>query len=242
MALGDLADELHTLSLSEPEYLLFNPTGDKLWLREKFDGIPRYLFRVFTPNSDGTTDRFWVKSKDAKYSSADSRVDNQRVASMLNRHLRWRGKDEDPDNWVSWTSSLLFALQYIFYRHIDSRDGSSLDRIYLCVVDTVSFPKGVFLRDMDLIDAYRSFDTNLLDLEGLRRTKHRHFAGSFYFGEYLSQGLSRIILLINYRQTSFGPRLDPNMLNMSPVKDLKAKSQPSPESSSGSEVKALSPR
>jgi hypothetical protein len=185
MSLRDLADELYTF-LSEPEYLLFNPIGDKLWLREKFDDIPCYLFRVLTPNSESTTDRFWVKSKDAKYSSANSRVDilsrshNRQVASMLNRHLRWWGKDEDLDNLVSWTSSLLFALQYIFYRHVDSRDGSSLDRIHLCVVDTASFPKGVFLRDMDLIDTYRSFDPNLLDLEGLRRTKHRHFAGSFY--------------------------------------------------------------
>jgi hypothetical protein len=72
MVLGDLADELQTLSLSEPEYLLFNPTGDKSWLRERFDDIPRYLFRVFTPKSDGTMDRFWVKSQDAKYSRASS--------------------------------------------------------------------------------------------------------------------------------------------------------------------------
>jgi hypothetical protein len=90
MALGDLTDELQALSLSEPEYLLFNPTGDKAWLRGKFDGIPRYPFRVFTPNSDGITDRFWVKSKDARYASANSRVDilardhNQQVASMPN--------------------------------------------------------------------------------------------------------------------------------------------------------------
>jgi hypothetical protein len=95
MALGDLADELQTLSLSEPEYLLFNPTGDKSWLRERFDDIPRYLFRVFTPKSDGTTDRFWVKSQDAKYSRANSTVDilsmddDHLAAKMLNKHLQW---------------------------------------------------------------------------------------------------------------------------------------------------------
>lgn len=194
MALGDLADELQTLSLSEPEYLLFNPTGDKSWLRERFDDMPRYLFRVFTLKSDGTTDRFWVKSQDAKYSRASSTVDilsmddDLLVARMLNKHLRWWGKD----NLVSWTSSLLFALQYIFYRHTDSRDGSSMDKIYLCIVDTVSFPKGVFLRDMDLINAYCLFDTSLLGLKDLRTRKHHDFTGSFYFGEYLSQGALRI--------------------------------------------------
>lgn len=89
------------------------------------------------------------------------------MASMLNWHLRWSGKPEDPDNLVSWTSSLLFVLQYIFYRHTRWKDRSSLDKIYLCVIDTVSFPNGVFLRDIDLIYAYRSFDINLRDLEGL---------------------------------------------------------------------------
>ncbi len=193
-----LTEKLQALGLSEPKYLPFNPTGDKGWLREKFDEIPRYLFRVSTPKSDGTTDRFWVKSKDARRACADSRVDvlasdrNQHVASMLNRHLRWWGKSTDSDNFVSWTSSLLFALQYIFYRHTSSRDGSSLDSIYLCIVDTNSFPKGTFIRDIDLIRAYSLFDSGLKDFEGLRTRKHRDFAGSFYFGEYLSQGALKI--------------------------------------------------
>lgn len=94
MALRDLTDALHVLALSEPEYLLFNPTGEKFWLRERFDVIPRYLFRIFTPKSDGTTDKFWVKSKDARYGRSDNKVHilsrdhDQEVASMLNRHLR----------------------------------------------------------------------------------------------------------------------------------------------------------
>lgn len=58
---------------------------------------------------------------------------------MLYIHLRWWGTLSDPDNLVSWTSSLLFALQYVFYRHYSSKDGSSLDTIDLCVVDTLLF-------------------------------------------------------------------------------------------------------
>jgi len=78
--------------------------------------LPRYLFRISTPKSDGTTDEIWVKSKDARYNRDNNDVDifsqgEQEVGCMLDRHLRWKGLPEDADNLVSWTSSLLFALQ-----------------------------------------------------------------------------------------------------------------------------------
>ena len=198
MVHGDLIDDVQALSLSEPEYLLFNPIGDKAGLRAKLDDVPRYLFRISTPKSDGTTDKFWVKSKDARHGRMNSREDvlelddNQQVASLLNRHLRWWGKANDPDNFVSWTSSLLFALQYVFYRHTHEKDGSSLADIYLYIVDTAGFRKGTFVRDMDLILAYCSFDEKLQDLKCLRTEKRSRFSGSFYFGEYLSQGALKI--------------------------------------------------
>ncbi|KAI9768820.1 MAG: hypothetical protein M1840_004634 [Geoglossum simile] len=198
MALGGLTDELQALSLSgsDPECLLFCPTGDMEWLREKFHDIPRYLFRVFTPNSCGTTDRSWTKSMDARHGNAShkmdifARDDNKQVAGMLYSHLKWL---EGPsDNLVSWTSSLLFALVYVFYLRANPRDGSTFGDIFLCVVDTTSFPKGVFLRDMDLICAYHSFDRDLWNFKRLRSKKHNVHSGSYYFGEYLSQGALKI--------------------------------------------------
>ncbi|KAF5561566.1 hypothetical protein FNAPI_3590 [Fusarium napiforme] len=117
---------------------------------------------VFTPKSQGITNEFWTKSMDARYEVADNRVDifaranRQRTAEMLYRHLRWLGGPDD--NLVSWTSSLLFALVYIFHLYANTRDGSNFDNIHLCVVDTSIFPEPVFLRDMDLIQAYRSAD------------------------------------------------------------------------------------
>jgi hypothetical protein len=186
----DIADKLLALSLLDPEYLLFCPSGDKAWLQEKFDDIPRYLFRVFTPKSCGTTDRSWTKSMDARRATEKSRVDifarenNGQVARMLHRNLRWWEGSED--NFVSWTSSLLFALVYIFHLHANSRDGSALDDIFLCIIDTSKFPKAVFLRDMDLIQVYLSFDADLMDFKGLRSKK------DMYFGEYLSQGALEI--------------------------------------------------
>jgi hypothetical protein len=189
MAFPDIADKLLALSLSDPEYLLFCPSGDKAWLREKFDDIPRYLFRVFTPKSCGTTNRFWTKSMDARHSTENSRVDilaredNEQVAGMLNTHLRWQEGPED--NLVSWTSSLLFALVYIFHLHANSGDASVFDDIFICIIDTTKFPKAVFLRDMDLIKAYLSFNPDLKKF-GLQVRK------DWYFGEYLSQGALKI--------------------------------------------------
>jgi hypothetical protein len=185
-----MADKLLALSLSDPEYLLFCPSGDKAWLQGKFDNIPRYLFRVFTPKSCGATDRSWTKSMDARRATGRSRVDifarenNGQVARMLHRHLRWWEGFED--NFVSWTSSLLFALVYIFHLHANSRDGSAFDDIFLCIIDTTKFPKAVFLRDMDLIQVYLSFDAGLEDFKDLRLKK------DMYFGEYLSQGALKI--------------------------------------------------
>ncbi|KAN0089983.1 hypothetical protein V8E51_018562 [Hyaloscypha variabilis] len=190
MAVQNLTDALDVLTLSEPECLLFNPTGRNSLLREGFNDIPRYLFRIFTPMSDGETDRFWAKSKDASNDRSDyredilSRDDEEEVASMLSRHLNWKSRYADSDNLVSWTSSLLFALQYIFYRH--TKDGSTYDQISFCVIDTTKFSKGVFLRDMDLIRTYTGFSSDLVKLFNLRR------GGTYYFGEYLSQGALKI--------------------------------------------------
>jgi hypothetical protein len=69
--------------------------------------------------------------------------------SMLFRYLDWYKGPED--NLVSWTSSLLFVLVYIFHLYANLTDGLTFDDIHLCIIDTISFPRGVFLRDMDLI-------------------------------------------------------------------------------------------
>lgn len=190
MALSNIADELQALSLLVPEHLSFCPSGDKVWLREKFNDIPRFLFRVFTPNSCGMSDNSWTKSMDACIAPERGRVDvfarqdNEQVASILNQHLRWRQGWED--NFVSWTSSLLFALVYVFHRHANSRDGSAFNNIFLCIIDTTKFPKEVFLRDIDLVRAYYPFNTELENFKGLRSKK------DMYFGEYLSQGALKI--------------------------------------------------
>ncbi|KAL4733011.1 hypothetical protein BDV11DRAFT_100834 [Aspergillus similis] len=184
-----------------PEQLPFNPSPDSNLARHALDNIPRYLFRVASPKSDGQTDAEWVRSEAATLNTYTSRKDifanlnptNRRIiACTLNRHLRWWPKDELQDNFVSWTSSLLFALRFIYYRHQSTRDRSSLDDIKLYVVDTSCFPRGTFLRDLDLIDAFCGFDVSESPGKNLRDFQRLRNGDTWYFGEYLSQGSLRI--------------------------------------------------
>ncbi|KAL4811593.1 hypothetical protein BDW67DRAFT_190411 [Aspergillus spinulosporus] len=162
--------------LSEPEQLLFNPPPDSKLAQDHLDNIPRYLFRVASPKSDGETNAEWRRV----------------IACTLNRHLRWWPKEKFDDNFVSWTSSLLFALQYIYYRHRSTRDRSSLDDIKLYVVDTSCFPRGTFLRDLDLMDAFSGFDDSEPSDKNLKDFRNFRNRDMWYFGEYLSQGSLRI--------------------------------------------------
>ncbi|KAJ6082139.1 hypothetical protein N7499_007013 [Penicillium canescens] len=191
----------HTRLNDEPEVgqLLFKPPLHSGLAATALDDIPRYLFRVVTPYSDGTADETWVRSQSASQSKASSvedifhKLDLEKrmiVAQTLNLHLRWWPKGDLDDNFVSWTSSLLFAIRYIFYRHLSTEDESRWEDIKLYVIDTAQFPKGTFLADVDLIQAFCEYDTtpgkNLGSLKSLRKKE------GYYFGEYLSQGSLKI--------------------------------------------------
>jgi hypothetical protein len=84
---------------------------------------------------------------------------------------------------------MLSLIRYMFYRHYDSADESLLSDIHLLVIDTEAFPPHTFIRDSDLIQAFKPFDNRkwngLLSLASLRDAR-------FYFGEYLSQGSLQI--------------------------------------------------
>ena len=55
MAGETISNALIALSLDENVRLPFRPAGDRIWLCQIFDNIPRYLFRVATPKSDCST-------------------------------------------------------------------------------------------------------------------------------------------------------------------------------------------
>ncbi|KAF3391371.1 hypothetical protein F1880_007674 [Penicillium rolfsii] len=177
----------------EPEQLLFIPPPDSGIDEAVLNNVPRFLFRLATPESAGTTNERWVRSESACQTTPSSTEDiffnldnNKRrnVARTLDSHLRWRYPHNRDDNFISWTSSLLFAIQYIYYRHY--KDGTPLAEIKLYAIDTMKFPKGTFMRDLDLVDIFRDYNDRLEDFWSLRTRPQ------MYFGEYLSQGSLKI--------------------------------------------------
>jgi hypothetical protein len=180
-----------------PEQLLFEPPLGSI-ASQSLGDIPQYLFRVVSPISAGETDRTWARSESARQRNVSEKdifsfkglKNKENKAFELTLHLQWYGdKFEAEDNFVSWTSSLLFAIQYIYCRHHHGIPSSSLNGIQLYVIDTSLFPRGTFIKDLALIESFREFDRennpplywNLKILYSLRTTK------GFYFGEDLSQ-------------------------------------------------------
>lgn len=191
MIIMDLAENLRAVSL-EDNAILFSPQAHSQWRHVRLNPIPRYLFRVFTPKSDGHTDATVSRSRDA--SSGKQGWDEDifatsapvETARTIADHLWWRRRSDRADNLVSWTSSILFAVRYMFYRHYDPKDGSPLADINLLILDTSTFMGGTFIRDVDLIAAFKSFDNN--DVQSLQAMARLRSRPEFYFGEYLSQG------------------------------------------------------
>ncbi|OJJ40923.1 hypothetical protein ASPWEDRAFT_23054 [Aspergillus wentii DTO 134E9] len=196
MSIEDLTSGVRDVSMNDepelPECLLFKPQKDT------FDNVPRYLFRAVFPFSKGQTNERWVRSEAACQNNPSSLKDifssfydgeQQDVAYTLNQHLRWWEKHKANDNFVSWTSSLLFALQYIHYRHI--KDRCSLSDVKLYVVDTEQFERGAFIRDKDIMEPFLGLDDPgfRYNLEKMWRLRNKP---TWYFGEYLSQGSMKI--------------------------------------------------
>ena len=79
---------------------------------------------------------------------------------------------------------MLFLIPYIFHRHRDGNDGSSLHDIRLLVIDTEKFSTRTFIRDTDLISAFKESDSR--EKEGLESMAWLRNETHHYFGEYLS--------------------------------------------------------
>lgn len=188
---NSLATNLETLNILESNHngLPFRPPPG---FQPTLD-VPRYLFRVSSPGCAGLTTPDVAQSASAASNYALSRTclfrieDASLAADMVHKHLTW-ASPRAADNLVSWTSSLLTALVYVFYRHARFRE--TLDDISLVVVDTSRFLDRTFISDLDLIRAFlpHSDGGALAGLDALRRRRHSVWAGSYHFGEYLTQG------------------------------------------------------
>ncbi|KAH9811372.1 hypothetical protein Tdes44962_MAKER10401 [Teratosphaeria destructans] len=211
MAFEALSSAFSNASLDDRP-VLFSPSSYPRWTERALEPVPRFLFRVYTPRSDGFTDDTVVCSRDANAGKPGSTKDVfatqalPATAKSIADHLRWYWNDSG-DNLVSWSSSMLFVIRYIFYRH--HNDKTPLDKIHLLVLDTKKFPVGTFIQDLDLISFFAPFDADLSSLEVLRT------GDTYYFGEYLSQGS----LYINgrCRKESAQSMIDRGLLNMHPA-------------------------
>lgn len=188
-----------------PDEVPFCPSGN---LAAKLQDTPRYLFRVFSDASAGENSSECMKSVDAldnTFTDTFAR-DAFTVALTLNEHLRWQPKSYG-DPFISWTTSLLVAIQYAIYKH--KTECAELSTIHLCIIDTTLFPNGVFMKDLDLIEEFHDkvpdhypviskggqYDwkgRGLNNFRELRHKQHKDYLGVYYFGEYLSQGQTNI--------------------------------------------------
>ena len=105
-------------------------------------------------------------------------------AAYLNKHLQWKC-GQSSCNLMSWTCSLLFALQYAFYRHRGLANPHDLSDITILVVDTRQFTRGVFARDTDVMKAFEDPSTGRSCLTSLYDIRMKKLC---FGGEYLSQG------------------------------------------------------
>ena len=95
-------------------------------------------------------------------------------------------------NLMSWTSSLLFALQHGLRRYNTDDDKPELSQISLLILDTRGFPIGTFVKDMEIMEVFAPYTDfnqtkNLDDFLQFRKSDR-----GYYFGQYLTQGNTNV--------------------------------------------------
>ncbi|GIZ48700.1 hypothetical protein CKM354_001175000 [Cercospora kikuchii] len=155
---------------------------------------PRYLFRAADDSSSGQNDADIIASAASMFCSSHSKKDlllpktRSTAADRLHKHLKKDcfGAGHPGNNLTSWSSSLLFVVQYALWR---ARKGKKpLDQVMIYAVDTTEFPRGQFAGDKWLLKKLgddvpaTSWEWSLIDLR----------ARGYDNGEYLSQGVVNI--------------------------------------------------
>lgn len=154
------------------------------------EDIPRYLFRTFDTDS-------WAKSNNSVVASIasvrhDSRIDILSLSALKATNLMYKHLDgkhpytwNREDNLVSWTSSLLNAIQYAIWKN---RFGRPAAEIQICAVDTRRYPLGQFAPDTWLLQEYRNTAAEVGgDIKKFFRFRLED--ERYQNGEFLSQGL-----------------------------------------------------
>ncbi|WPB07203.1 uncharacterized protein RHO25_011864 [Cercospora beticola] len=167
------------------------------WPLDEHDGCgempepPKYLFRTADDSSSGQNNVDFIASAASIVSPGLSKIDllsprtRSTAAQRLHNHLRKQCFDDQDitDNLSSWSSSLLFVVQYALWRARKGR--RPLDQVMIYAVDTTEFPRGQFASDKWLLKKLgddvpaTSWEWSLMTLR----------AKGYDNGEYLSQGM-----------------------------------------------------
>ncbi|KAH7168390.1 hypothetical protein DER46DRAFT_500834, partial [Fusarium sp. MPI-SDFR-AT-0072] len=160
-------------------------------INRSFADVPRYLFRVCDSKSSGlNSNTDVVASVLSQHDEANRRTigifsrDHQEASEMLHHHLgKVLSNTQQTNNLVSWSSSLIFVIQYANWRFCNPWFGQP-GEIHIFAVDTSKFPRGQFARDKWLLNWFSNVklsdeETNFRNLR-LNRTEYDN-------GEYLSQ-------------------------------------------------------
>lgn len=157
---------------------------------EALPDIPTYLFRAYDAASSGNSNDAVVASSASMYQEKTCRTDllslqPQERAKKLCGHLKKKcfGGTDHADNLMSWSSSLLFTIQYAIWRCTKGYRPAS--EIYICAVDTRRFPYGQFARDMWLLEQCHNSQEERANIQNEIRLRKIGYDN----GEYLSQGL-----------------------------------------------------
>lgn len=183
---------------------------------------PRYLFRVWSPNSDGENSVAGFKSlghvKKPDGPRELSSLDATKAKQMIMHHVQWTSKTQcHSDVLISFTSSLLFAIQHTI-RKINTTFPSNPDtpqNCYLTIVDTSQVDQK-FYKTTSLIDHYNIIDTDWQVC--FKRPQHEHeyltewtmdlrtvpsCSSTVNFGLLMSKGIDQVVpqLDMKYQKT-----------------------------------------
>ncbi|KAK5734040.1 hypothetical protein LTS12_026797 [Elasticomyces elasticus] len=95
MALAGLTETLQNTTLNGSA-LVFSPHTHARWSDLELQPVPRFLFRIYTPKSDGFTDEHEASSRDATSEAHKSNEDvfsaqtPEAIATRIADHLWWR--------------------------------------------------------------------------------------------------------------------------------------------------------
>ena len=142
--------------------------------------VPRYLFRVFSPGSDGMNDATGFASMAKSNNNFETRslaqLERPDARNMLKDHVLWQSwRSRSDDLLISFTSSFLFALQHCVRKIATGRD-TTRHNCHISIIDTSMFPEGTFTWTVELLKEYH-----------LDEMEHPYLLQMYHEAEYLAQ-------------------------------------------------------